>query len=231
MSHVILEGLTRSFREGNSTRQVLRGLDLAIDPGEFVALLGRSGAGKSTLLNVISGIDIPDSGRVVVGGTDLTALDDERRTLFRREHVGFVFQSFNLVPTLTVAENVLLPVTLAGDRSAGRRDEALAVLDEVGLSDRHDAFPDVLSGGEQQRVAIARALAHKPLLLLADEPTGNLDYDTGRQVMGLLHGLVTKLGTTMLVVTHDRDFLDASDRVVEMRDGVLREVSAEYFRS
>ncbi len=227
MSHVVLERLTRAFREGEGSRSVLRGVDLTIERGEFVALLGRSGAGKSTLLNVISGIDKPTSGSVTIGGRELSSLSENERTLFRRRHIGFVFQSFNLIPTLTVRENVLLPLDLAEDQGASteRRARALSFLDQVGLGDRGSSFPDVLSGGEQQRVAIARALASEPMLLLADEPTGNLDYETGRQVMDLLHRLATESNTTMLVVTHDRDFLEASDRVYEMRDGALHRVS------
>ncbi|WP_456426459.1 ABC transporter ATP-binding protein [Rhodocaloribacter sp.] len=218
---VRLRRLTKTYREGERERVVLRGVDADVERGAFVALVGRSGSGKSTLLNLIAGIDRPTGGEVIVGGTNLTRLSEEERTRFRRMHIGFVFQSFNLIPTLTVAENVLLPLELSGRTAAAERAKALAFLDEVGLADRGNSFPDRLSGGEQQRVAIARALAHDPLLVLADEPTGNLDYDTGRQVMEMLHRLVRKAGTTMLVVTHDRDFLDASDRIFILRRGVL----------
>ncbi|WP_457652356.1 ABC transporter ATP-binding protein [Rhodocaloribacter sp.] len=228
---VRLRRLTKTYREGERERVVLRGVDAEIERGAFVALVGRSGSGKSTLLNLISGIDRPTGGEVIVGGTNLTRLSEEERTRFRRLHIGFVFQSFNLIPTLTVAENVLLPLELGGRTSAAERDKALAFLDEVGLGDRQGSFPDRLSGGEQQRVAIARALAHDPLLVLADEPTGNLDYDTGRQVMEMLHRLVRKAGTTMLVVTHDRDFLDASDRVFTLRRGVLEAGAPAYLRA
>jgi putative ABC transport system ATP-binding protein len=216
-----LRRLTKTYREGGRERVVLRGVDADVERGAFVALVGRSGSGKSTLLNLIAGIDRPTGGEVIVGGTNLTRLSEEERTRFRRMHIGFVFQSFNLIPTLTVAENVLLPLELSGRTAAAERAKALAFLDEVGLADRGNSFPDRLSGGERQRVAIARALAHDPLLVLADEPTGNLDYDTGRQVMEMLHRLVRKAGTTMLVVTHDRDFLDASDRIFTLRRGVL----------
>ncbi len=218
---VRLRRLTKTYREGERERVVLRGVDADVERGAFVALVGRSGSGKSTLLNLIAGIDRPTGGEVIVGGTNLTRLSEEERTRFRRMHIGFVFQSFNLIPTLTVAENVLLPLELSGRTAAAERAKALAFLDEVGLADRGNSFPDRLSGGERQRVAIARALAHDPLLVLADEPTGNLDYDTGRQVMEILHRLVRKAGTTMLVVTHDRDFLDASDRIFTLRRGVL----------
>ena len=204
-------------------RVVLKGLDAEVRRGELVVLLGRSGSGKSTLLNIISGIDHPDAGEVVVGDTELTGLTERERTLFRRHHVGFVFQSFNLIPTLTVEENVRLPLELSAWRGADARGRARALLDAVGLGDRARSFPDRLSGGEQQRVAIARALVPEPLLLLADEPTGNLDFETGRQVMALLDRLVRDVGQTLLVVTHDRDLIDAADRVFTLRGGRLHE--------
>ncbi|MEZ4695506.1 MAG: ABC transporter ATP-binding protein [Rhodothermales bacterium] len=216
---VRLIDVRKDFREGSVRREVLRGASLSIRKGDFVVLVGRSGAGKSTLLNVISGIAAPSSGIVSIGGSVLSTLSDKERTLFRRRHVGFVFQSFNLIPTLTVEENVLLPLRLERERDAAAEDWALGLLDRVGLSDRLTSSPDVLSGGEQQRVAIARALATRPFLLLADEPTGNLDYDTGRQVMDLLHDLARSTATTMLVVTHDRDFINSSDQIVTLRDG------------
>lgn len=220
---VELRGVTRSYREGEQERMVLQGIDLTITPGEFVVLLGRSGSGKSTLLNLISGIDRPTAGEVLFGGESLSRRTEHERTCFRRRHIGFVFQSFNLIPTLTVAENVLLPLELNGCTGSAVRQRALDVLDQVGLAGRWGSFPDRLSGGEQQRVAIARALAHEPRLLLADEPTGNLDEDTAHQVMGLLHRLVRQAGTTLLVVTHARDLLEASDRVLRLRDGRLLE--------
>lgn len=218
-----LRDVTKTYSEGGTDRAVLQGLSLTIDRGGSVVLMGRSGAGKSTLLNLVSGIDLPTSGTIVVDDTELTELSETDRTLFRRKHIGFVFQSFNLISTLTVVENVLLPLELAGASSASARDEAIAVLDQVGLGDRVDTFPDRLSGGEQQRVAIARALAHDPLFVLADEPTGNLDYDTGQQVLALLDDLVRETGTTLLVATHDREALDRADRVLHLRGGVLHE--------
>ena len=218
-----MRGVSRVFREGLHTRIVLDAVDLTLAPGTFVALIGRSGSGKSTLLNLISGLDRPTSGEVVVGGVNLTQRTERERTLFRRRHVGFVFQAFNLIPTLTVAENVRLPLELNGRPAEAARAVAHEALAAVDLADRADSFPDRLSGGEQQRVAIARALVHRPRLLLADEPTGNLDYETGRQVMDLLHRLVRQTGTTMLVVTHDRDFLEVSDRVLTLRQGRLAE--------
>ncbi len=210
---------------------MLQDLGATIAEGEFVVLMGRSGAGKSTLLNLVSGIDLPTSGRVVIGGTDLSGLSETERTLFRRENIGFVFQSFNLISTLTVAENILLPLELAGATSQEAQDRALDVLDRVGLGDRGDSFPDRLSGGEQQRVAVARALAADPLLILADEPTGNLDYETGRQVLTILTDLVTDLGKTMLVATHDRMLLDRCDRVLTLHGGTLHEGVPEFLET
>jgi len=206
---------------------VLRKLNATIQDGEFVVLMGRSGAGKSTLLNLISGIDRPTAGDVIVGTTNLTTLSEHERTLFRRRHIGFVFQSFNLIPTLTVEENITLPLELSGEVDAASRERALSVLDEVGLRDRADSFPDRLSGGEQQRIAIARALAHDPLLVLTDEPTGNLDYDTGRHVLDLLQRLVREHGKTMLVATHDRTMVRAADRVLTLQSGVLESHTPE----
>jgi putative ABC transport system ATP-binding protein len=216
-----LHDVRKTYSEGTSERAVLQGLSLTIDRGEAVVLMGRSGAGKSTLLNLVSGIDLPTSGTIVVHGTDLTALSETERTLFRRTNIGFVFQSFNLISTLTAFENVLLPLELAGASSADARQQAEGVLAHVGLGDRGDSFPDRLSGGEQQRVAIARALAHDPLFVLADEPTGNLDYETGQQVLALLDDLVRETGTTLLVATHDREALDRADRVLHLRGGIL----------
>ncbi len=224
---VRLRDLTKTYQEGDQERAVLRQLNATIQDGEFVVLMGRSGAGKSTLLNLISGIDRPTAGEVIVGDTTLTTLSEHERTLFRRRHIGFVFQSFNLIPTLTVEENITLPLELSGEVDAARRERALSVLDEVGLRDRADSFPDRLSGGEQQRIAIARALAHDPLLILTDEPTGNLDYDTGRQVLDLLQRLVREHGKTMLVATHDRSMVRAADRVLTLQSGVLESHTPE----
>ena len=218
---VRVQGVTKTYQEGDREREVLHGIDFSILEGELVVLLGRSGSGKSTLLNVISGIDLPTTGDVFFEDTNLTRLSEQERTLFRREHVGFVFQSFNLIPTLTVAENILLPLELNGRMSPDEQEQALSFLDEVGLRDRAGSFPDRLSGGEQQRVAIARALAHDPLLILADEPTGNLDFKTGRQVMDLLQGLIHDAHRTMLIATHDRDILELADRVLTLQDGNL----------
>jgi putative ABC transport system ATP-binding protein len=188
-----------------------------------VAILGPSGSGKSTLLNLVSGIDLPDRGVVRIGDVDVTGLSERERTLLRRERVGFVFQFFNLLPTLTVLENLLLPAELAGRTGAEEHARARALLERVGLGERGDAFPDRLSGGEQQRVAIARALAHRPGLILADEPTGNLDEDTGEQVAALLDELVAGQGSTLVVVTHSRDLAARMDRVLRVDHGGLVE--------
>lgn len=220
-----IQRLTKTYREGDRDRQVLKGVDFSIARGELVVLLGRSGSGKSTLLNLVSGIDPPTSGRVWFDDRELTSLSEEERTLFRREYIGFIFQSFNLIPTLTVAENILLPLELNGRLSDSRESDALSFLDEVGLADRANSFPDRLSGGEQQRVAIARALAHDPMLILADEPTGNLDHATGLVVMEYLQRLIHEVHRTMLIATHDREILALADRVLRLQDGVLTEVS------
>lgn len=222
-----LRGLSRNFQEGAGTRSVLRGLDLDVARGETVSILGRSGGGKSTLLNLISGIDFSDAGDITVDGASLTAMNERARTLFRRRHIGFIYQFFNLIPTLTVAENVFLPLELNDRDTPPAREAARGLLAEVGLGDRLDAFPDRLSAGEQQRVAIARALVHDPLLVLADEPTGNLDADTGRQVLALLDRLVHHVGKTMIVVTHSKEVAQLGDRVLALENGRLAESTLE----
>jgi len=216
-----LENLSKAYQEGGRTRTVLRAVYASFAQGEFVAILGKSGSGKSTLLNLISGIDRADSGAVWLGDQNLTALDDRQRTLFRRRCIGFVFQFFNLIPTLTVGENVRLPLELNGVTGQRAQQCVAAVLDSVGLLDRHDAYPDHLSGGEQQRVAIARALVHDPLIVLADEPTGNLDEETGRQVLALLDRLTRQVGKTLLLVTHSAEAGAYADRSFHLRDGRL----------
>ncbi|MGA0255376.1 MAG: ABC transporter ATP-binding protein [Rhodothermales bacterium] len=217
--------LVKTYREGSLDRAVLQGLSFDIRKGELVVLLGRSGSGKSTLLNLISGMDAPTSGSIRFRDTELTKLSETERTLFRRHAIGIIFQSFNLIPTLKVEENILLPLELGGKLDKDQRQRALAVLEEVGLADRAGSFPDLLSGGEQQRVAIARALAHDPLLILADEPTGNLDFKTAGLVMDILERIVHDKERTMLIATHDRDIIGLADRVFELQEGVLREVS------
>jgi len=220
---VELRALTKGYPEGRGERVVFRDLSAGIRRGETVALLGRSGSGKSTLLNLIGGIDPPSAGEVILDGTNLTALSEQRRTLFRRRHIGLVFQSFNLIPTLTVVENLLLPLELNGKTGARARAAAQDLLGRVGLADRAGAYPDRLSGGEQQRVAVARAVIHDPFLLLADEPTGSLDAETGMRILELLVGIVRNGGRTMIIATHSDAVARATDRVIAIRDGRLEE--------
>ena len=220
---VELRGVTKVYREGDAERSVLRGVDVTIRRGELCVFVGRSGSGKSTLLNLIGGIDVPTAGEIVVDGLRLAQASEAARTLFRRQHVGFVFQFFNLIPTLTVEENLRLPLELNGRPRDAARARAGALLAEVGLADRGSAFPEHLSGGEQQRVAVARALVHEPLLVLADEPTGNLDLDTGRQVLDLLDRLTRQAGRTMVMATHSLEVVGLADRVFRLQDGRLVE--------
>ncbi|MGD2124194.1 MAG: ABC transporter ATP-binding protein [Gemmatimonadota bacterium] len=220
---VKLEGLSKSYREGQHVHAILSDASASLFPGEFVALLGPSGSGKSTLLNLLSGIDTPDSGKVVVDGVSLTDVSERERTLFRRRYIGFIFQFFNLLPTLTVEENLLLPLELAGRAGEEERHRARELLAQVGLEGREATFPDRLSGGEQQRVAVARALIHEPALVLADEPTGNLDTRTGARILNLLKDLASHRGVTLLVVTHSAEVASAADRVLRIQDGRLLE--------
>jgi putative ABC transport system ATP-binding protein len=218
---VRLDHVTKSYEEGGQTRAVLQGVSAGFPEGQFTAIRGRSGSGKSTLLNLIAGIDSPSSGDIYVGEVRLTGLSPRERTLFRRDNLGFIFQFFNLIPTLTVIENIRLPGELAGRPDAALRARALELLDQVGLADRRDVFPDRLSGGEQQRVAIARALAQDPRLVLADEPTGNLDDKTGDAVMSLLDSVTRQAGKTLIMVTHSRQIAARADHVLEMHGGQL----------
>lgn len=216
-----VEGLTKSYVEAGSERIVFRDIALSAVAGEIVVLHGPSGSGKSTLLNLISGIDLPTAGDVTIDGVVLTRLGERERTLFRRDRIGFVFQFFNLIPTLTVEENLLLPLELSGRDTPADHERARALLGAVGLADRAGAYPDRLSGGEQQRVAVARALAHDPAVVLADEPTGNLDRETGGAVLDLLESLARTAGKTVLIVTHSDEPAGLADRVLELRDGRL----------
>ena len=212
-------GLTRRYKMGDGFVDALRGVDLAIAHGESVALVGPSGSGKSTVLNLIGGLDRPTSGEVWINTTELSASDERALTRHRRQHVGFVFQSFNLLPRLTAEENVALPLMFSGIPERERLTRARGLLERVGLGPRLDHRPTQLSGGEQQRVAIARTLVGQPALLLADEPTGNLDTNTGAELMSLLKELNQEHGLTLLVVTHDPEVAAFADRVVKLRDG------------
>jgi putative ABC transport system ATP-binding protein len=217
------EKVTKQFQEGDRQRVVLNELSASINSGEFVAMIGRSGSGKSTLLNLLAGLDIPSAGEIWIGDTCMSKLDDRKRTLFRRDHIGFVFQFFNLIPTLSVRENVLLTAELAGWNAQDANAQCRRLLDAVGLLDRANVFPDKLSGGEQQRVAIARALCADPQVILADEPTGNLDADTGAQVLDLLTRLARDRGKTLILVTHSSDVAALADRTLKLDHGHLVE--------
>jgi putative ABC transport system ATP-binding protein len=212
-------GLARRYKMGDTFVDALRGVDLELTRGEFVALVGPSGSGKSTVLNLVGGLDRPTSGEVWIDDTELSGSDEKTLTHHRRRHVGFVFQSFNLLPRLTAEENVALPLMFSGVPEKERRARARELLKRVGLSARLAHRPTQLSGGEQQRVAIARALVGQPIILLADEPTGNLDTTTGVEIMRLLKELNQEHGLTLLVVTHDPEVATFADRVVRLRDG------------
>jgi putative ABC transport system ATP-binding protein len=220
---IALDHVTKKYEEGGVVRTILNDVSIEFGCGEFVVLLGKSGSGKSTLLNLIGGIDEPTAGDVRVDGRSITRMSDDERTLYRRNHIGFIFQAFNLISTLSVLENVLLPAELSSDerkrRNGGKR--ARELLDQVGLSARLDAFPDRLSGGEQQRVAIARALANDPLVVLADEPTGNLDAENGAVVLNLLDTLTRQAGKNLVMVTHSEEVIGIADRVLRLKDGKL----------
>jgi len=218
---IIIHQLSKSYQEAGQRHEIFNGLNLQVSSGELIVLLGRSGSGKSTFLNLVSGIDQPDSGEIVINGIQLTGLSEHDRTLFRRHHIGFVFQAYNLISTLTVGENLLLPLELIKRTSRRERNKVTDLLEKLDLSDRFDTYPDRLSGGEQQRVAIARALIHDPDVILADEPTGNLDLETGQQVLELFDKLVTKAGKTLIMVTHSPEVLGKADRVFSIRNKSL----------
>lgn len=220
-----LKGVSKHFEEGGKRVDILEDVNAEIYNGELVSLLGKSGSGKTTLLNIISGIDSPDGGEVLIGDTSLSRLSEEELTLFRRSHIGLVFQFFHLIPTLSVIENVALPGELNGLTRAECRRKAAGLLERVSLVERSDSYPDRLSGGEQQRVAIARALVNDPDLILADEPTGNLDEDTSGEVLSLLLNLVREAGKTMIIATHSAEITKFSDAVYTIHNGRLIPVS------
>ena len=222
-----LRDLSKNFLEGSGTRLVLNQVNATFNQGEFIVLLGQSGSGKSTLLNLLSGIEKPTTGKVLINRVAVNEMSERNCTLFRRDRIGFVFQFFNLIPTLTVLENVTLPQELAGKDSKAVEKEALNLLEQVGLADRCHAFPDQLSGGQQQRVALARALIHNPLLILADEPTGNLDEETGERVLKLLLELTRNVHKTLIMATHNPEIAQLADRVLQVHEGHLEEHPVE----
>ena len=220
---VILEArdLVKSYPLGTHTVEALRGVSMSVERGEFVAIMGTSGSGKSTMLHLLGGLDTPTSGEVVIDGVNISRLSDRRATLTRREKTGFVFQFFNLIPLLTVYENVALPFMIRGEPVSAHRDRIEEVISLVGLESKTEHRPDQLAGGEQQRVALARALVTQPAILLADEPTGNLDFATGIEILDLLWDSCNRLGQTIVLVTHDSRAAAYADRVLFVRDGLI----------
>ncbi len=216
-----LDNLSKFYGTGSNAIAALHDVNLTIQAGEFIALYGRSGSGKSTLLNLISGIDGPTSGKIFVDAVDVTAMGENRLTLFRRDTIGFIFQFFNLLPTLTVLENVLLPGQLNSHAAPQLRERGMSLLSQLGIPDRWKALPDQLSGGQQQRVAIARALINDPQIILADEPTGNLDSETGLHILEILKNLSREQGKTILLATHSLEAARFADRVFQIKDGAL----------
>lgn len=219
--------LSKSYLEADHGHVVFENVNGVINEGEFVVLLGKSGSGKSTLLNLISGIDAPSSGEIFVNNESLTHMSENKRTLFRRRNIGFVFQGFNLIPTLTVIDNLLLPLELTKQLDDETRLRANKLLEQLSMIDRLDYYPDQLSSGEQQRIAIARALIHQPAIILADEPTGNLDQETGQEVLALLDKLVRQEGKTMVMVTHSQEVIGLADRLMTIRDCRLHETDRQ----
>ncbi|MCP4755377.1 MAG: ABC transporter ATP-binding protein [Proteobacteria bacterium] len=222
-----LLNISKSYEEGGKRHSILHRLNVCFPAGQFTVVLGKSGTGKSTLLNLVGGIDMPDDGTVQIGDTLLNRLSDKERTLFRRRRIGFIFQFFNLIPTLTVLENVTLIRELEGKVSRDHRKAAESILEDVGLHGRLDSRPDRLSGGEQQRVAIARALAHDPDIILADEPTGNLDDETGSSVLKLMLNLIAEKGKTLVMATHSQDALSRAEHVFSIKDKKLVPVALQ----
>jgi len=216
-----VSGLTKSIQTATHRVDILRGIDFEIEQGEFVAIMGPSGSGKSTLLGLLAGLDNPTSGQIVLDGEDITGLNEDQMALLRGRKIGFVFQSYHLLPTLTAEENVLLPYELTGGNGSKGRERARELLESVGLLDRRDHYPVQLSGGEQQRVALARAFMVRPPILLADEPTGNLDSQNGQHVLELLIALNQREGTTLILVNHDPVLSARAGRRIVMRDGLI----------
>lgn len=223
-TQVEMRELTKSYQMGEVQVHALRGLDLQVDKGEFLIVVGPSGSGKTTTLNLVGGLDTPTSGELIVNGEDIAAYDERQLTLYRRDVTGFIFQFFNLLPTLTARENVEFALELVEQNGGKVHQEADELLSKVGLADRADHFPSQLSGGEQQRVAIARALAKEPLILLADEPTGNLDFRMGQKVLRVMQDLNREEGRTVILVTHNTAIGKMGDRVVHLHDGRIARV-------
>jgi putative ABC transport system ATP-binding protein len=223
-AQVHLQDVTKTYQMGEVQVHALRDLDLAVQKGEFVVIVGPSGSGKTTTLNLIGGLDTPTSGEMIVAGTDITGYDEKALTAYRRDQIGFIFQFFNLLPTLTASENVEFALELVERNGHKVHQRALALLERVGLGERADHFPSQLSGGEQQRVAIARALAKDPLILLADEPTGNLDFRMGQKVLRVMQDLNQQEGRTVILVTHNTVIGQIGDRVVQLRDGQVADI-------
>ena len=212
-------GLEKTYGKGDNAVHALRGIDITVNKGEFVAIVGTSGSGKSTLLHMLGGLDRPTSGTVIIDGKDIFSLKDEELTIFRRRKIGFIFQSFNLVPVMTVYENIVLPIELDGNVA----DKAFIdeIISTLGLSEKVNAYPNQLSGGQQQRVAIARALASAPALILADEPTGNLDSRTSQDVLGLLKVIGERYSQTIVMITHNEEIAQMADRIIRIEDGLV----------
>lgn len=219
MSIFEVRGLTKTYGEGEAKVQALRGIDLSVARGEFVAVVGSSGSGKSTFLNLAGGLDVPDSGEVIVDGRNLQQLSERELTIFRRRKIGFVFQQYNLIPMLDARENILLPLRLDGRQ--GDEEYLQELVHLLGLEEKMKALPGQLSGGQQQRVAIARALAAKPSLILADEPTGNLDSRTSQDVTGLLRVTGERFSQTIVMITHNEEIAQSADRILRIEDGRL----------
>ena len=218
-----LNHVSKHYEEGSDNREILTDINAEIKTTEVVSFIGKSGIGKSTLLNLISGIDVCDSGDITIDGVFINKLSDTKRTLFRRKNIGFVFQFFNLVSTLTIEENIALPLKLNKFDPEITNQTVDRLLEHVGLLDRKKSFPDKLSGGEQQRIAVARALSHNPKLIIADEPTGNLDTNNSSMLMGLLVSLAKEYGTTIIIATHSDEVLKYSDRIMSIESGILIE--------
>ena len=231
MNNVIdIKGITRNFQLGQETVKVLKGIDLTIEKGEYVAFMGPSGSGKSTLMNLLGCLDTPTSGSYILNGADVSTMTDDQLAEIRNKEIGFVFQTFNLLPRTTALDNVALPMIYAGKSKTERNERAAEVLKNVGLADRMDHKPNQLSGGQRQRVAVGRALVNKPSIILADEPTGNLDSKTSVEIMSLFDE-IHAAGNTVILVTHEEDIAEHAHRVIRLRDGVIEKDERKSFQN